>query len=166
MINDHPLPIHSIKIKKLKSLLTILRNSVRSENHLFRNLYADENGKEIDILENGQNSCAAFVSWILLALGLIKSPHSTVFSTEKDLKSTDWYETKDLRPGSIIVWEVKSGTMLGDNKVPHPHMGFYVGDNMAISNDSSLGYSTKHHYTYDNTRKIDKIYWHPELDKE
>ena len=45
-------------------------------------------------------------------------------------------------------------------------MGFYIGNNKAVSNDSSLGHPIKHHYTYNDTRKIEKIYWHSELDKD
>ena len=55
----HPLPRHVVRIKKLKSLLAIVENSIKGgDNYLFRNLYVDENGEEKDILENGGNSCA------------------------------------------------------------------------------------------------------------
>lgn len=169
MAETHPLPIHHVRIKKLKSLLAIIDNSVKGgDNYLFRNLYADENGKDIDILENGQNSCAAFVSWILLTLELIKHPHATVYGTEKDMILSGWQEIKELKPGAIIIWEERLADkgLLGNKDMEFSHMGFYIGNEEAVSNDSKgTGFPWKHHYTYNNTRKIERIYWHPQLNE-
>src|SRR3989338_11079315 len=109
MLEKHPLPLHVVRIKKLKSLLVIVENSAKGDNYLFRNLYADENGKEMDIFENGHNSCGAHVSWILLALELIKHPHASSYGTIKDLLESGWYEIKELRPGAVLVWEARKG---------------------------------------------------------
>ena len=177
-MSDHPLPIHNIKIKLLKSLLAVVENSVKGgNNYLFRNLYAEENGKEIDILENGRNACAVLVSWILYlfnpTLEFLKKPrwiqftHATVYSTEKDMVANGWYEIKDLRPGAVIILEKKMGDngLLGKKDVEFMHMGFCVSATEAISNSSKgTGFPWKHHITYNGTRKIEKIYWHPELD--
>src|SRR3989344_7760457 len=103
----HPLPFHNIRIKKLKSLLAIVENSAKGDNYLFRNLYADENGKEIDIFENGHNSCGAHVSWTLLALELIKHPHASSWGTLKDLFESGWYEINELKPGVVLIWEAR-----------------------------------------------------------
>ncbi|MDP3697211.1 MAG: hypothetical protein Q8R55_04255 [Candidatus Taylorbacteria bacterium] len=162
----HPLPIHIFKIKKLKSLLAIVENSAKGDNYLFRNLYANENGKEIDVFENGGTACCGHVSWILLALELIKHPHAAVHGTVKDLISSGWHEIKELKPGAVIVWEscVADSGLQGEKGVNLSHMGFYVGDDEAISNDSKAsGFPRRHHYTYNGTRKIEKIYWHPAL---
>lgn len=168
MAETHPLPVHIVRIKKLKSLLVIVENSIKGgNNYLFRNLYADVDGKEVDILENGSNSCAVFVCLILLCLELIKRPHATVYATEKDLLASGWNEIKELKPGAILVWEKRDGTMLEDQKIPKEHIGFYVGNDEAISNSSkATGFPWKHHVTYDDTRKVEKILWHPELDKD
>lgn len=170
MIGKHPLPVHNVCIKKLKSLLAIVENSTRGgDNYLFRNLYADENGKEIDILENGRNSCAVFVSWILLTLELIKRPHSTVYAAEKDLISSGWREIKELKPGAVTVWEKRPADkgLLGNKDMGFAHIGFCVSETEAISNDSKgRGFPWKHHITYNGARKIEKIYWHDELDRE
>lgn len=169
---NHPLPIHNVRIKKLKSLLAIVENSVNGDNYLFRNLYADENGKEIDVFENGRTACCGHVTWILLALELIKHPHASVYGTEKDLIGSGWHEIKELKPGAIIIWEslVADSGLLGEKNVKLSHMGFCVGKDEAISNDSKgSGFPRRHHVTYgtnsDGTpvRKIEKIYWHPEL---
>lgn len=166
---NHPLPIHNVRIKLLRSLLAVVGNSVKGgDNYFFRNLYAEEDGKEIDILENGQNSCAAFVSWILLIIELIKHPHATVYSTEKDMLASGWHQIKELRPGAVIIWEKKMGDngLLGKKDVEFMHMGFCVSETEAISNSSKgTGFPWKHNITYGGTRKIEKIYWHPDLDE-
>lgn len=169
MTNIHPLPLHIVRIKKLKSLLAIVENSIKGgDNYIFRNLYAEENGKEIDILENGQNSCAVFVSWILMVIGMIKNSHSTVYGTEKDMLASGWRQIEKLRPGAVIIWEKKMGDngLLGKKDVEFTHIGFCISATEAISNSSKgTGFPWKHHITYNETRKIEKIYWHPELNK-
>jgi len=168
-MKQHELPIINLKFLKKKSLLAIISNSVKGgDNYLFRNVYAkDKNGKEVDILEDGKNSCAAFVSWILLAVGLIKKPHATVEGTEKDLINSGWFEIKEPKPGAILIWEkaMDDDKLLGEYTLMRRHIGFYTGDDSAISNDSKgKGFPWKHHFTYNNTRKIEKILWHLDLD--
>jgi len=148
----------------------MVENSVKGgDNYFFRNLYADEDGKDVDILENGQNSCGAFVTWTLLALGLIKHPHATVYSTEKDLIASGWVEIEKPKPGAVIIWEPFKAAihgLFGDKEAKLWHIGFCVTEMEAISNDSKgSGFPWRHHITYNGTRKIEKIYWHSELDK-
>ncbi len=155
----------ALKFLKKKSLLAIVTNSIKGgDNYLFKNLYAkNEQGEEIDILEDGKNSCAVFVSWILLALEMIKRPHATVGGVEKDLLDSGWFETNELRPGAVLLWESKVGQYDG---LLHRHSGFYIGNDEAISNSSNnSGFPTKHHCTYNDSRRIEKIYWHPDLDE-
>jgi hypothetical protein len=155
----------SLKLLKKKSLLAIVTNSIEGGyNHFFRNLYAqNEKGELVDILEEGRNSCAVFVSWILLALEMTKRPHATVEGTIKDLMDSGWYEIKELKPGAVLLWEKAVGKYDG---LLHCHIGFYVGNDEAISNDSQgAGFPWKHPYNYNGTRKVEKIYWHDDLDK-
>ena len=154
----------------------MIENSVKGgNNYLFRNLFVDADGKEIDILENGGNSCATFVSWILYLCNStleythkprwIQFTHATVYSTEKDLLTNGWIETTELKPGAVVIWEKRNGTMLEDSNIPKEHIGFYIGNDEGIRNDSKKnGFPSRHHITYNNTRQIEKIFWHPELD--
>ncbi len=154
----------ALKLLKKKSLLAIVTNSIRGgDNYLFRNLYAkNEQGEEVDILKDGEDACGVVVSWPLLALEMIKRPHATVEGVEKDMIESGWYEIKDLRPGAVLLWEPKVGKFDG---LLHRHLGFYIGNDEAISNDSQgRGLPWKHHVTYNNTRKVEKIYWHRDLD--
>jgi len=168
------LPTLKVRVLKLKSLLAIVQNAIREENYLFRNLYAQvEEMGEVDILEDGRNSCAVFVSWILLALEMIKKPHASVDSTERDLIASGWFEIDDPKPGAVIVYGATDEVQpfLGIKGVEHRHMGFYIGNDEVISNSSNNGrVPTKHHYTYGTNadgspkRKVEKIYWHHDLD--
>lgn len=155
----------SAKLLKKKNYLAMIENAAKGENWMFRNLYVEENGQEKDVLENGGLSCAVFVSSILYLFNSILEfsgkpkwislTHANVPSIEKDMLKNSWHQINDLRQGAILVWEKKDG---------HSHAGFYMGNNEAISNSSrDTGFPVKHHYTYNGTRKIEKIYWHPAL---
>ena len=147
---------------KKKNYLTMIENAARGENWMFRNLYFEINGHGLDVLEDGGLSCAMFVSAILYLNKMIGDLHTTVIGVEEDMLKSGWYAIEELRLGAILFWEKKIGDKDG---LPHNHNGFYIGDNMAISNDSKgTGFPHKHHYTYNDTRKIEKIYWHKSLD--
>ena len=151
------------KILKKKNYLAMIENAAKGENWMFRNFYVEQDGQEIDTLNNGRLSCAVLVSSILYFNKLIKDIHANVLSVNKDMEESGWYEIKELRPGAVLVWEPKIGI---DDGEEHYHDGFYVGNDMAVSNDSKgTGFPWKHHYTYNDTRKIEKIYWHPDLDE-
>jgi len=137
--------------------LAVIKNSVGTK--FFRNFYAKVNGKRTDVMKNGELSCAFFVSTILAFFKLIKEVHTTVDSTIKDLKISGWKITKRPKIGSIIIWEKQDF----GNVDFHRHIGFYIGDNKAISNSSKFGYSAKHHWTFKNKRKIEMIFWNKKL---
>jgi len=158
------LPIFNLKINKTKSLVTLVKNAIKGgDNYFFRNLWANlDGGEEVDILQDGKNSCAVFVSWILLVLELIKHPHASVDGTIKDMIESGWIETDDLRPGAVVSYEKLSAKddLLGVAGVMHGHIGFYIGNDRVISNSSkTTGFPSEHHVTYNDTRKIEKIYW-------
>lgn len=155
-----------------KSYLQTINNSVGSVQ--YRNFYVldTDTGETRDILENGNLSCAIFVSNILHMFSniskLIDAPHVTIISTIKDIERSGWYNTWDqnsdisnIKPGAIIHWEKIDFGIAGY----HEHIGFYVGNSEAISNDSRQYKITKHSYNFNGTRKIEKIYWHAGLDK-
>lgn len=148
-----------------KQITPLIRDTYRamiknsSGTQLFRNFYARVNGKKIDVMKDGGLSCAFFVSSLLSILGLIKTTHKTIESAVKDMKQSKWKPTKKLAPGSILVWEKKK---------EHKHIGFYIGNNKALSNSSKKKSPAIHHFTYGvrngkPVRKIEVIYWHKKL---
>jgi len=129
-----------MKFLSCKNYLTVIKNSVNSK--MFRHVYVWEDNKEKDILEGGEYSCAYYVSCILKMFNLINqeiSPHAMIGGLIK------------LKPGNILLWEEKSG---------HQHVGFYLGKNKAISHRYEKKMPIVHHYTYNNKRKIIKIFTH------
>jgi len=144
------------------SYLKIIKNSVGSK--IFRSVYFNINGKKVDILKNGELSCAFFVSWILKNLGLIKQIHATVNGTVKDLKKSGWHRIKKPKIGSILIWEEK---LIKNGK--HRHIGFYIDKDKAISNSYKKKIPAIHHWTFGTKngipiRKVTEIWWNKVLD--
>ncbi len=153
-----------------KSYLQTIINSVGSTQ--YRNFYVydtekyqygDANGIK-DVLENGNLSCAIFVSNILHMFSgfskLIDIPHSPITTTIKDMERNGWYEIDDLKVGAILKWQAIDYGVTGW----HYHIGFYIGNDEAVSNDYKQSKISKHSHNYNGTRKIEKIYWHDSLD--
>lgn len=148
------------KIKLFDTYLTAIKNSVNS--NIFRNLYVEIDGLEKDITENGNLSCALFVSSLLLIFKLIKDPHATVDGTVRDLKESGWTEITEPKIGCVLVW---GKVDFGENNF-HKHIGFYVGEKIAISNNSEKGFPTEHNFEFYGQRKIEFMLWHPKLDQK
>jgi hypothetical protein len=145
-------------IPQLKqTLLAVVKNSLGST--MFKNYYADINGSIKDVTENGNLSCAFYVSSVLTIFALIDRHHGTVDGTVFDMLANGWKEIKRPKIGAVIVWEpVDFG--LGTK---HKHMGFYLGGGIAVSNHYQKGYPVKHNWTFDGSRKIEKILWHKKI---
>lgn len=146
------------------SYLAAIRNSVGS--HMFRHLYAvDEQGNRSDILQNGRLSCAYYVAFILYHFQLIKQPHATVTSTVKDIEGHGWTVVDSPEVGDVLLWEPSIEHVEGES---HEHLGFYIGDERAVSNSSTSGEIVEHDWTFgvDNegnpNRKITKILRRPD----
>jgi uncharacterized protein YycO len=138
----------------MDTYLAMIKNSIGSK--MFRNLYAKINGKKTDIVQSGNLSCAFYVSSILLLFKLIKEVHATVNGTERDMKESGWVETKKPKVGCVLVWKETDFT----NGSLHKHIGFYVGNGKAISNDYKKGCPTEHDWQF---RKVESMLWHPNL---
>jgi len=166
-----------IELLTKKNYLAMIRNAAKGENHMFQNFYAEVDGTEKDLNRDGALGCAIVASSILYLqnslLEFLKKPkliqfvHANVPSTEKDMLENGWQEISELKEGAVIVWEPKTGA---DN-TPHLHMGFYLNDQEAMSNDSNgNGMPSIHHPTFGTNsdgspiRKIIRIYWHSALD--
>lgn len=147
---------------KRKNFLACIENSVGTR--MFRTYY-DANGK--DVMDNGNLSCAYYVSSILHLFGLIDRPHFTVKGTEFSMKNIGWYVITKPKKGCVVIWD----PILQNGNV-HFHIGFYIGDGQAISNRSSLEAVGEHSLHYSGLDKeglkreatISKLYWHKDLD--
>lgn len=139
--------------EKFDTYLAVIQNSVGSK--FFQTYYLEIDGKKVDVMRGGDLSCAFFVSAVLIMFNLSKRIHGTVASIVRDLHTSGWQRIETPKVGCIIVWESK----LGARGETHAHIGFYVGQDKAISNSSKRKYPVKHHHTYGGKRKIEAIYW-------
>lgn len=151
----------SVKLLIFDSYLAAIRNSLGA--NIFRNLWAKVDGRKKDILEDGDLSCATFVSAILLWFDLIKERHATVSGTLKDMKRAGWQKIKKPKIGAVLHWE----KAFIDNAW-NEHIGFYIGTGKAISNNFKKKVPILHHWTYGSKnnkpkRRVLAIYWHPLL---
>ncbi|PIT90951.1 hypothetical protein COU17_03295 [Candidatus Kaiserbacteria bacterium CG10_big_fil_rev_8_21_14_0_10_49_17] len=152
----------TVEIQLFPSYIATIKNSIGS--NMFRNLYAKVDGVETDILRDGDRSCALFVSAILHQFKLLQEPHSTVAGLVRDMERSGWEKIKSPKEGAVLVW-VEEEQASGER---HPHAGFSVGGEEAISNSWQQKQPVVHHETYgeengEPVRKIETIYWHPKL---
>lgn len=135
-----------------KTYLQLIRNSVGSE--MFRNFYVSTADRgEFDALDDGENSCAFYVSSVLVLFKKASGVHGTVQSTLEDINNSGWQEASEPKPGDILVWEARD---FSDG--PKRHIGFYVGDNRAISTSRSAKKVAEHDMNFDDNRKIEQIF--------
>lgn len=133
--------------------LSVIKGSVGTE--MFRNNYALIDGTQEDILDDGQLSCAFFVSFILRAFGLIQDLHARTIGTVKDLEESGWRKTDTPHQGDVVIWEdmqQKSGIF--------PHIGFYIDEQTAISHRDTHRTPIAHSLTFDGMRKVTAYYTH------
>ncbi|MDP3954070.1 MAG: hypothetical protein Q8Q06_01470 [bacterium] len=146
------------KILAKDNYLAMIQNSIGTE--MFRNFYMAIDSQKIDILKNGLLSCAVFVSSILYLNKMISGLHATVDSTKKDIEKSGWKKVENPKVGDVLIWEAMKWP---GNDTANKHIGFYISNDEAISNDSFGGSPKKHHLTYGikdgkPVRKIEDIY--------
>lgn len=135
-----------LKILTYQNYLHIIKASRGSQ--MFRRLYVLENNKKKDILKNGELSCAYYLSSILKIFDLISQSHATVKSTIKDMRKSGWRPTKKLKPGNVLIWQEKKFP----DGIIHQHLGFYLGQDKAISHRLEKKMPIVHHFTYGRTK--------------
>jgi hypothetical protein len=144
------------KLLVQKSLVAMAKNAVGS--HQFRNLYIQySDGREVDAIRNGELGCALFVTGTLAGFGLINRGRATVASAVKALEKASWKKleaTESPEPGDVLVWEQVDSGEAG----VHGHIGFYVGDGKAVSNNDSLGEPAEHDWQFDGRRAVVEIW--------
>ena len=149
-------------VLRRESFLAMIRNAVGA--NVYRTLYIrDERGKR-DVLEDGDLSCAYFASSVLHQFKLIESPHATVAGTVRDLEASGWQKVETPQAGDVLVWEKQEQGRSG----AHTHIGFSVGGERAVSNDSFARVPQEHHLTFGEkdgapARRITALYRFPNL---
>ena len=116
-----------IQLENYKNYLATIDELAGSQ--IFRHLYARRDGVKIDLVDDGDLSCALVVSSVLLLFGWIDGRHATVKSTVNVLADFGWRATENPRPGDVVVWP--------RDDAGGEHIGFYRGGERAVSNISA-----------------------------
>ena len=151
-------------VAHLDTFLSMIEGCIGSQQYLRLFVHKNE-GQAHDVIENGRFACAYFASSILTLTTLItQGIHTTVFETIEDMVRSKWYQIDHLTKGAVIIW----GPKLASDGNQHKHIGFYMGDETAISTDGVTGIPTKHHFTYGvesgiPLRTIEAIFFHKKL---
>ncbi|MGM0482759.1 MAG: hypothetical protein ACQEP6_02760 [Patescibacteria group bacterium] len=129
--------------------MAVIKNSPGTE--MFKNVYANVDGEKKDITDNGDLSCAFFVSSVLVIFKLIKEIHITVASTVEDMERSGWVDTENPEPGDVVIWGEEYS-----NKDKHKHIGFFLGGDRAISNSKYKRHPVEHPLDM-NDRKVERF---------
>jgi len=139
-----------------KNFLASVEGSIGSL--MFRYLYVrDEEGREIEVLEDGRLSCAYVVSSLLTLHNLIDRPHSTVTTTLEKMVEHGWQEVTMSQPGAVVYWPEYNGNQ---------HIGIAISSEECVSNSSDERAPVKHGMTLSNGVAATKFYIHPSLTDE
>ena len=155
--DDHEKPF----ILQRESYLAMIKNSPGTQ--MFRSVIALYDGKEQDVLRDGELSCAYFVSSVLRLFDLVSGKHVVVASTIEDMRERGWVrlEDGDIRPGAVVLWKSKR---YADGE-EHAHIGFALGKGKAVSTSATWGEVVKHRMGWlRGIRHVEALYWHPKLD--
>lgn len=130
---------------------------------MFRNFYIQtSDGTEMDALSDGSNSCAFYVSSVLTLFGKHSGVHGTVKSTVTDLGHSGWeqVEVESIQAGDVIVWDA-----VELEGAWYEHVGFYVGDNRAVSTSWTERKVVEHDAYFDGARAIGQVFRHYEWEE-
>ena len=150
----------------LPSYLAFAEGSVGGQ--MFRKFYAKVNGKKLEVLRDGNYSCAIHITSILKIFSLIKDVQLTVHRAMDAMERAGWYEIKKPKVGAIVVWAAKPAAADRGreyDKAYTPtvrHMGFLISKTKAVHNSDTEKAPVIDDLHY---RPIEKFYWHERLGK-
>lgn len=156
-----------VTLQSFETYIALIKGAVGTE--MFRHVYGTVDGKNRDLTQNGNLSCAYFPSFVLKHFDLIQESHVTVSGLVRDLEKSGWKKVARPEPGCILIWDAMDDKKDKNFSFGHEHVGFYVGKGKAISNLSSKKTPGQHNWTFGvkngrPKRSIKAMYWHRRLD--
>ena len=122
-------------IEKLpkQTLLRMIENA--PETKLFRSLFVryQDSGEVKDVCNDGEYSCAFFVSSLLTLAGYLTKPHATVAGLRARLLELQFEKienAEDAQPGDVIFWD----KIVFDDGSENEHVGL-VSEKGAVSSN-------------------------------
>ncbi len=155
-----------VKLIFLETYLSLVKGAVGT--NMFRHAYGLVDGKRKDLTQDGNLSCAYFPSFVLKHFDLIKESHTTVSGLVRDMEESGWKKIRQAKPGCVLVWSPMDDRKDRNYSFGHRHIGFFLGQEKAISNLSSKKTPGVHHWTFGKKdgkpkRRIEAMYWHKRI---
>ncbi|MCK5059564.1 MAG: hypothetical protein KAR00_00230 [Candidatus Pacebacteria bacterium] len=150
------MPDANLEISQKETYLKAIENSAGSRQYNSLYVRFKNSGKTKDILENGEYSCAVFVSSLLFLAGIIDKQRATVESLKKFCeRSNNWKQINNdkVQAGDVIFWEKKKYK----EETEHSHAGFALNGKEAVSTFYKEKKVIKHSI-YE--RDVDVVYRH------
>ena len=142
------------------SYIAFIKNSPGSNQ--YRQAFASVDGLKKEILNDGEFSCAYFVSSVLHQFLVLDHPHATVDGTVVAMQNAGWQEITEPQFGCVLIWEP-----LEIDGESHKHIGFYLNEHEAVSNSSIEHTPVLHHPNFVGSihgeRKIISMWWNSRM---
>lgn len=124
----------NMEILRKETYLKTIENSVGTR--LFNSAFVryKDTGEVKDIFNDGEYSCAYFVSSLLFLGEMLKKPSATVKSLREDIDADKNWQKVDLnstQAGDIVFYEKTKF----DDGTENAHVGFVLNSNEAVSTD-------------------------------
>lgn len=147
-----------IKQRNFDTYVNMARNSIGTE--MFRSYFSEYDGELKDGLNNGELSCAFFVSSVLKIWSAIDKPHATVAGTVQAMADIGWQPAslqEMPEDGDVLIYEP---IVIVLNTKPNAHMAIYIGNEEAVSTNWKIGSVVRHNWQFKDSggRKITAIY--------
>ena len=148
-MDDQPKPTRHY----FKTYMQMLYNSIGT--NMFRNFYVSKPDRgEFDALNDGEDSCAFYVSSVLVLFRKIGSIHGTVTGLIADLENSGWKKVHIPDPGDVLIWEPQEF-----NGMFQEHVGIALGNDTAVSNSYRAKSPIMHNINFsEQNRKIVSVY--------
>jgi len=146
-----------MQILKKETYTKMIENSIGTR--LFNSIIVTEYDIQKDILNDGEFSCACFVSGILFLQNVIPRTRTTVTNLEKDLLENPLMDEvampKNIRAGDIIFWE----SVTYEDGSSNRHVGFALSNIQAVSTNYIQKCVVRHsmNTAIENTGEVRKI---------
>ncbi|HSX28693.1 MAG TPA: hypothetical protein VLF60_04565 [Candidatus Saccharimonadales bacterium] len=151
--SELPLPDELELSPEHTELMSAIAGEVGSTDYQHYYVRDPETGEEVDVLEDGRESCAFFVSNVLEDQGLLPCAHATTESTMQCMRENGWEPDEEERIGDVVAWFPEPYTQY--------HLGFVVGPGLYVSHSSRSCVPTVHDSSWTEDRPI--YFSHPEI---
>lgn len=133
--------------------------------NMYRNVHVVRSEDVVNVTDDGDLSCAYYVSAVLRHFHLIQHGfYTTITHTLADMRRSGWEVCEKPAPGVVVVWVSKECT-----DGPHRHIGICLDETYCVSNSPIARTPQKHEILglldhAGGVRAVEMYYKHPRLE--